>query len=135
MNRRIVHAGSVAALVAALVLALALVPAGIAGKGKGQGNGNLASDPTLASSCNPCALGSFAHFSGSGYDGSQPRALVAFRSHADGSITQTETNVSSDGTIAFDFYMAPAATYDVMVLQDDHNKTLLKGELDNLIVQ
>ncbi len=128
MNRRIVHAASLAALLFALVL----VPAAVAGKGKGQGNNPT--DPTLFSDCNPCAVSTFAHFSGSGYDGSQPRALVAFRS-SDGSITQTGANVNSDGTLAFDVYMAPAGAYDVMILQDDHNKTVLKAELDGLVVQ
>jgi hypothetical protein len=131
MNRRIAHAASVATL----VLALVLVPAAVAGRGKGQGQGNSSTDPSLASSCNPCDAGTFARFTGSGYDASQPHALVAFRSHNDGSITQTETTVNSDGTIAFDVYMSPAGTYDVMVLQDDHNKTVLKAELDGLVIQ
>jgi len=130
MSRRIAQTASMAAL----LLALVLVPAATAGKGKGQGQGNSSTDPTLFSDCNPCAAGTYAHFSGSGYDGTQPRALVAFRS-SDGSITQTQANVNSDGTIAFDVYMAPAGTYDVMILQDEHNKTVLKAELDGLVIR
>ncbi len=75
MNRRIAHAASVAAL----VLALVLVPAAVAGRGKGHGQGNNTTDPSLTSSCNPCDAGTFAHFTGSGYDASQPHATTTTR--------------------------------------------------------
>lgn len=130
MKRRLTQVASVAVL----ILALALVPAAVAGKGKGQGPGNNAYDPTLSSDCNPCALGTFAHFSGSGYDGSQPTALIAFRRYEDGSITQMQAGVNPDGTLAFEVYVAPVGTYDVMVLQNDHNKTVLMGTLQGLVI-
>jgi hypothetical protein len=120
----------------ALVAVIALVPAALAGKpgGGGGGGGPTASSATLVSDCNPCAVGTVAHFTGSGFDGSQPRGMAAFMDSA-GNTTWIGINVNPDGTTAFELYMSPADTYDLKVLQSEHKKLVLKAELPNLVVQ
>jgi hypothetical protein len=121
--KRIVLAATVAAFV------LVLVPVALAGKG-----GPTASTATIVSSCNPCAVGTYVHFTGSGYDKTQPRGMVALTG-SDGSTTWAGINFDSDGTTSFDWYMSPAGTYDVKVLQNSHKKLVLKAELKGLVVQ
>jgi hypothetical protein len=136
-----VNRKSAAVFVVLPLLVLALVPAGLAAKGGNAGtNGNGGGGPgatpsaTLYSSCNPCAVGTMVTFSGSGYDGSQPRGMAQIRDSAGGT-TWIGINVASDGTTSFELYMSPAGTYDVKVLQDQHRKMVLKAELAGLVVQ
>jgi len=121
-----------------LVAALALVPVALAGKGGNAtgsgGGGTTTSSTTLVADCNPCPVGTIVHFTGSGYDGSQPRGMAAIRDSAGGT-TWIGINVNSAGTTSFELYMSPAGTYDVKVYQTEHRKQVLQGELAGLVVQ
>jgi hypothetical protein len=112
------------------VAALALVPGALAGKGGKPAGGGSTSTATLVSDCNPCAVGSYAHFTGSGYDGSQSGVQVNI------SGTGMAFPINADGTLSFTVYMSPAGTYDVKVYQwGSGHKLVLKAELSNLVVQ
>jgi hypothetical protein len=52
-----------------------------------------------------------------------------------GGTTWVGVNVAPDGTTSFVLYLSPAGTYDVKVLQSQHNRLVLKGELAGLVVQ
>ena|SRR5215813_743195 len=113
MNRRIARA----AWIAALAIAVTVVPAGLAAK-NGGGKPGSAPPPataTLVSDCNPCAVGTIAHFSGSGYDPRQG-AQIYFKS-SDGSTTGAAVPVASDGTVSFGWNMSPAGTYEIRACQ------------------
>jgi len=111
------------ALIATLVaLLLAVAPAAQAGKGKPGGGG--AATATLFASCNPCAVGSTAHFWGSGYDSNQGAQLYITNGFV------SAVPVSADGSVSFDWYMSGAGTYDVRLYQfGKGNKLVLKGEV------
>lgn len=104
------------AQIGALVLVLAFVPVAFAAKGGGGKPGDSTSTTaTLVSDCNPCAVGTVAHFQGSGYDPRQG-AQIYFKS-ADGSTTGAAVPVASDGTVSFGWYMSPAGAYEVRACQ------------------
>ena len=112
MNRRIAHATQIVAL----VLVLVAVPMAFAAKnGGGKPGGQAPPTATLVADCNPCAVGTVAHFSGSGYDPRQG-AQIYFKS-ASGETTGGAVPVASDGTVSFGWYMSPAGTYDVRACQ------------------
>lgn len=115
MIRRIAHAASIVGF----VLAFVLVPTALAGKG-GNGNGNgygnsTSTGATLLSDCNPCALGTTAHFTGSGFDGSQASAMLSFTT-ADATISAM-VPVNPDGTVSFSWAMSYAGTRDFCIYQ------------------
>lgn len=118
-----------------VVLGFALVPVALAGKGGGGGGAPApGSTATIVSSCNPCAVGTTARFTGSGYDPSEPRGMAALRDSA-GNTTWVGINFNSDGTTSFDLYLSPAGTYDLKVLQNQRRKLVLKAELPSLVVK
>ncbi len=116
--------------IAALVLILVLVPSAIGGRG----GPSTSPSATLTSDCNPCALGTIAHFSGSGYDPSEPRGMAAITDAA-GNTNWIGINISSNGTTSFELYMSPAGTYNIKVLQNLRKKLVLRAELAGLVVQ
>jgi hypothetical protein len=75
-----------------------------------------------------------ATFTGSGYDGSQPRGMAQITDAAGGT-SWVGINVASDGTTSFELYMSPAGTYGIKVLQSVRKKMVLKAELVGLVVQ
>jgi hypothetical protein len=116
------------ALIATMVVGLM---AGTAFAGKPTGG---AASATLLTDCNSCAVGTVANFWGSGYDGSQPRGMVAVTG-SDGSTAWAGVNVNPDGTTSFVWYMNPGGTYTFKVLQSSHKRLVLRGELDGVIAQ
>lgn len=119
----------IALSLAVAALVVAFVPAALAAKG----GPSPAPTASLSSDCNPCAVGTVAHFTGSGYDPSEPRGMAALKDSA-GNTTWIGINFSSDGTTSFELYMAPAGTYDLKVLQNSRKKLVLKAELPTLVV-
>lgn len=107
----------------AFVLLLVVVPAAQASKGR-PGPGGGSPPATLYASCNPCAVGSTAHFWGSGYDPNQGAQL--WITYGFGSAVP----VAADGSVSFDWYMSAAGTYDVRLYQSGKGgKLILKGEV------
>ena len=98
------------------------------------GKPSSGSGGTLSSSCNPCALGTTATFQGSGLDGSNPRAMVAV-TDGSGSTAWAGINVNPDGTTTFVWYMTPAGTYTFKLVQERHNRMLLKAQLSGVVVR
>ncbi len=121
----------VALTVATAGIVLTLVPAAVAAR---PGSGGTTSTATIVSDCNPCALGTIAHFTGSGYDPTEPRGMAALRDSA-GNTTWIGININSNGTTSFELYMSPAGTYNLKVLQNQRKKLVLKAELANLVIQ
>ena len=117
-------------LIALLVVGLV---AGTAFAARG-GNAGTSSSGTLYTDCNACAVGTTANFWGSGYDGSQPRGMVAVTG-SDGSTAWAGINVNPDGTTSFVWYMNPGGTYTFKVLQSSHKRLVLKGMLTGVVVQ
>jgi hypothetical protein len=118
------------AVLAALVLAI--VPAAVGARGGGGSGG--APTATIDSDCNPCAVGTIAHFTGSGYDPSEPRGMAAVKDSA-GNTNWVGINISPDGTTSFELYMSPAGRYDITVLQNQRKRLVLKAELTGLVVR
>jgi len=118
------------AIVVALCFAFVLAPAALGGKG----GPTAPTSATLTSDCNPCALGTVAHFTGSGYSTSEPRGMAAITDSA-GNTNWTGINFNPDGTTSFELYMSPAGTYDIKVLQNQHKRLVLKAELAGLVVR
>jgi hypothetical protein len=111
MTRRVART----AQIGVLVVALALVPAGFAAKGGGGQGGDSTTTATLVSDCNPCAAGTIAHFTGSGYDPWQGAQI--YFTNAAGSTTGAAVPVAADGTVSFGWNMSPAGTYEVRAMQ------------------
>lgn len=137
-NRGTSRSGIVAAVLVGVTMAL--VPVALADKGGGghsgtggSGHKGGGSSATLSVDCNPCALDRYAHFTGSGFDGSLLRGMVAVTSG--GSTTWAGIPVNADGTTSFDWYMSPTGTYDVKVFQQVHKKLVLETELSGIVVQ
>jgi hypothetical protein len=108
------------ALIATFVaLVLAVVPGAMA-----KGKPGATPTATLFASCNPCAVGSTAHFWGSGYDPGQGAQL--WITYGFGSAVP----VAPDGSVSFDWYMNGPGMYDVRLYQvGNGNKLVLKGEV------
>lgn len=112
-----------------LLASAVIVPAAFAARGP-----STPASATISSDCNPCALGTVAHFTGSGYDTSEPRGMAAITDSA-GNTNWVGINITSNGTTSFELYMSPAGTYDVKVLQNQHKRLVLKAELKGLVVR
>jgi hypothetical protein len=119
-----------ALIIALLVVGVAAATAAAARKPGGGNGGGTATTATLVPSCNPCAAGGVVHFSGSGYDASQGKALLDIS----GAITSTA--VYADGTISFDWpYFGQPGSYSVKASQwSKGGKLVLKAET-TVIVQ
>ena len=123
MNRRSICRTAASVTV---VLVLVLVPAALAGKGGngGRPGGGASTTATLVASCGPCVAGSYASFSGSGYDGSQGAAQLYV------SGAWTAIPVAADGTVSFTWYMLATGPYDFRVYQRGKGQKLaLKAQL------
>src|SRR5262245_60838477 len=99
MVTRFTHAARVALIAGLLAGALALVPVAGAAPG-GKPRGGSAPPATLSVSCNPCAVGSYAHFQGSGYDPGQGAQLWITNGFV------SAVGVASDGSVSFNWYMS-----------------------------
>lgn len=114
-------------LIATLVVGL-IAGTAFAGKPTRGGAGG-----SLTASCNPCALYTTATFTGSGLDGSNPRAMVAV-TDGSGGTAWAGINVNPDGTTSFVWYMSPKGTYTFKVVQERHNRMTVKAQLSGVVV-
>ena len=119
------------ALISLLVVGL-MAGTAFAAKGGGAAGGTTTS-ATLSTDCNSCALGTVANFSGSGFDGSQPRGMVAVTTG--GSTAWAGININPDGTTSFVWYMNPSGAYTFKVYQTEHKKQVLMATLTGVVVQ
>lgn len=118
----------------ALCIASCLFVATVSPALAGKGGPTPSPTATITSDCNPCAVGTIAHFSGSGYDPNEPRGMAAITDPA-GNTTWIGINFTTDGRTSFELYMSPAGTYDIKVLQNQHKRLALRAELSGLVVQ
>ncbi|SRR5258705_9878808 len=109
------------ALISLLVVGLVAGTAFAARGGSGTG---ATLSATLIPDCNPCAVGTVVHFTGSGYDGSQGAAQL----YTGGGWAGIPVN--ADGTVAFAWNLSAVASYDFKVYQhgSGKNKMVLKSE-------
>ena len=101
------------ALISILVVGLI---AGSAFAGRGGGGSASGTQATLVPDCNPCAVGTVVHFTGSGYYGAQGAAQL----YTGGGWAGIPVN--ADGTVAFAWNLSAVATYDFKVYQHGSGK-------------